>query len=117
VTTVFVVSEPLRKDEAGHWVRTHDLTDARRFGELRFLLPPGDQAPQDPRALIKSLEEGLRHFTSADFLLPIGHPAYVAWAAAVAARRCGGRLSLLHWNRRLRRYDPLRADCYPELTA
>lgn len=113
MSRVFVVSEPLRWDEEQRaWVRSRDLSPAREHGELVFLLPPGNEGPADPAVAIATLTEKLAGFTVRDYLLPIGHPLYLAWAAAIAARAAGGRLRLLHWRPRERRYHVVAAELW-----
>jgi hypothetical protein len=111
---VFVVNEPLKLDESrGEWVRYINLRPARDHGELVFLLPAG-QLPEDPQPTVDALIEGLKSITCDDYLLLIGDPRAIAWAAAIAADRTDGVLRLLQWQRDQKRYDPVVADVYPE---
>lgn len=110
---VFVVSEPLRYDAGrGQWVRSMNLNPAAAYGELIFLMPAGNEGPSDPAACVAMLQHGLKPFTADDFLLPVGHPLYICWAAAIAAQLAGGRLNLLHWQPRERAYAVVRS-CVP----
>lgn len=107
---VYVVSEPLRWDSVtGQWVKSKNLSPARRFGELVYLLPPGNEAPDDPAQVIKTLREKLRDFSPSDYLLPVGHPLYIAWATAVASQVCPF-VTLLHWKPEERAYHAVPAD-------
>lgn len=110
---VFVVNEPLKFEDGQGWVRHLNLRPARDHGELVFLLAAG-QLPDDPRPSIDALRRGLADITPEDYLLLIGDPRAIAWAAAIAADLTDGRLRLLHWQRDQRRYDPVVADVYPE---
>jgi hypothetical protein len=94
----------------GRWVRGIDLTPAAAHGELVFLMPPGNEGPSDPAVAIQALRAGLATFSAADFLLPVGHPLYIAWAAALAVQASGGPLCLLHWRPRERCYAVVRSD-------
>lgn len=112
---VFVVSEPRRWDAyRGDWVRSINLNPARKFGELIFLLPPNNEAPADPQTVIRTLTDKLSGFSVEDFLLPVGSPLYIAWAAAIAADHTDGRLTLLHWQAPERCYAPVRVDLWPQ---
>ena len=105
---VYVVHAPLRHDRAtGRWVARVDLSPAEEFGALVHLLPPqsGGNDRVDLPALAAELAAGLGDLTADDYLLPVGHPALIAAAAAYAARRTGGLLRLLEWNR-----DPVGLD-------
>lgn len=106
---VFIVSEPLRQTADHRWVRSIDLSPAAAHGELVFLMPPGNEGPSDPAYAIEALEHGLASFGPSDLLLPVGHPLYIAWAAAIACRRTGGCLNLLHWQQRARTYNVVRS--------
>jgi hypothetical protein len=97
MSRIFIPHEPLRRDpESGEMVRKIDLSPAAAFGELVFLLPPGEP-PRDPVPTIEILRAKLAGFQSNDYLLPVGSPLLIAWAAAIAARAAGGRLRLLQW--------------------
>lgn len=111
---VFVVNEPLRiNPSTGQPERIISLASAKDHGELIFLLPPGP-LPDDPRPTIIALHNGLSDFTSDDFLLLVGDPRAIAWAAAIAADKTGGPLKLLHWQRNQHRYDPVAVDLFPD---
>lgn len=105
MSRVFVPHEVLRRNlETGAFERQMDLSTAEGYGELVFLLEPG-RPPNDPQLYLPVLRAGLAGFTPADLLLPIGHPAVVAYCAALAARAAGGCLRILVWNSRDRRYS------------
>jgi hypothetical protein len=116
MSIVYVTHEPLRRDEdTGEMVRAVDLSPAEEWGELRFLLPPG-APPLDPEAVLPQLRAGLAEFRVSDFLLPVGHPVLIAWAAALACRAAGGHLRLLQWRARERRYSAVSASVWaPDL--
>ena len=100
---VFVVNEPLMW-EGGEQVRALDLTPARDHGELIHVLPAG-KLPHNMDVVVEQIKERMRDYRPDDILLLIGDPRAMAVAAAIAARRGGGRLRLLHWQRRQRTYD------------
>jgi len=111
---VFVVNEPMRWDgQRRCMVRARDITPAYEFGELIFLTPGGDP-PINPQESIDQMTSNLSkfNFTEDDYLLPIGHPLLIAWAAAIAARMAGGKLKLLHWQSRTCTYAAVDAELY-----
>jgi|HubBroStandDraft_4_1064222.scaffolds.fasta_scaffold00019_94 hypothetical protein len=106
---VYVVNEPVKRDpETGQMKRIYDLIPAEGFGSLVYLLPPGD-VPGDSKRIIDMLWDGLARFKPTDYLLPIGHPLYIAWAATVAAQKAGGTLTMLLWDNKYRCYRPVHA--------
>ncbi len=116
MSRVFIVSEPLRYDgDRRMWVRSMNLTPATVWGELVFLMPPGNEGPTDPAAAIAQLTKGLACFTADDYLLPVGHPLYIAWAGAIAARTTGGALNLLHWLPREKNYAVVRSQVFTSI--
>lgn len=104
MSRVFIPHEVLQRNpESGNFERKMDLSTAAQYGELTYLLEPG-RPPNDPALYLPTLRAGLATFTPDDLLLPIGHPAVVAYCSALAARASGGHLRLLVWNRRLGQY-------------
>lgn len=104
MSRVYVAKDPKRRNRAtGEWERAIDLTPARKFGELVFLLPDGSR-PALSQRLVDELRHGLKDYSDNDYLLPVGDPALIALTAAIAARTNGGRLRLLCWDRLLRCY-------------
>ncbi len=105
MSRVYVVNEPTRKDGG----KTMDLSPAYEHGELVFLTPPGDP-PMQLAAVVEAMKPFLKSFTSADYLLPVGHPMLIAAAGALAARASGGRFRMLLWRGSISRYMPVEVD-------
>lgn len=111
---VFVINEPLRRcPQTNTLQRTIDLTPAEEWGELIFLLPAGN-GPTDPDPTIETLLHKLKDFQPTDFLLPVGHPLYIGWAAAIAAQNTDGALQMLVWEKSRSAYRPVRAQLWTE---
>lgn len=76
--------------------RNINIRPARRHGELVPLFV--DDAPGTAQEAVNILHEQLADYDGArDFLLPVGSPELIAWAAAVAAG-VSGRVQLLIWD-------------------
>lgn len=115
---VFVVQVPSRR-EGGEWVPKYDLSAAEAFGELVWVLPPGN-VPIEPGPTVASLSAAFGAFDFLrDHLLLLGDPVAIARAVAVlCARRSfledfSGEslpISLLKWDRRADAYQPVRID-------
>lgn len=97
---VFVIQETMK----------HNLLPAQAFGELVFLLPPGQQISFSPGPIVVKMERLLRTFTDNDFLLLIGDPAAMACAGALAAKHNNGKFMLLKWDKREMKYYPIQCD-------
>lgn len=120
---VFVVNEPLRKDEAtGEYVRFLPMESAAAFGEVVELTPKGSP-PANLAPWMKMIRDGLADWRDGDFLVLVGDQALLAYAGSVIGEiiidairedeeevgRCERPpvLRLLKWERRLRAYAPL----------
>lgn len=101
---VYVVQEIFKRSRENQLVPQFNLKPARKYGDLKILLPPG-QVMLHPIPMVRELEKGLRTFNDDDYLLPIGDPSAVATAAVIAAKKNGGRFKMLKWDRRDREYN------------
>ncbi len=100
---VFIVQEPTKYDHSsGQFVPYVNLAPATEFGDLVFVLDP--RHPVLDAALVMSiLDDKLKDFKPEDFLLPIGDPAAICMAGAVACRY-SDTITLLKWNKREKKY-------------
>ncbi len=102
--TVYIVQEPLRRNlQTGELERMMDLTPAAAYGKPVVLINNG-KLPLMAAPLIQNLRQGLKDFNDDDFLLPVGSPAAMAFAGAVAAEMNRGQLNVLVWDKETRRY-------------
>jgi hypothetical protein len=109
---VFAVQQPSRlitqTDGSRKWVAIQDLTPARAFGPLHFLLQPGnifrDQLYQAQAVVTRALRQN--KFDEEDYLLPVGDPIAIALSTMVASNITGGRLNLLKYMPRTQHYEP-----------
>jgi hypothetical protein len=101
---VYVINVPKHNDpETGQWREAVNVQPAAEFGDLVFLTESG-KLPVDPEPTLQQLRHKLRNITPRDYLLLVGDPRAIAWAAAIAADVTGGTLNLLRWQRMLGRY-------------
>lgn len=108
---VFVVQRPAYFDRVRRgWVNKYDLTPARRFGELVFLLRPGNIYRDKLHGAIQHLTRELADYGPDDHLLAIGDPVAIAATVMAAARATGGRISLLKFDRMAEEYDAYEID-------
>lgn len=86
----------------------HDISPARRFGDIKCILPPGD-ANFSSHHVYEQLHEALEGFKiGEDFLLLSGDPTAIAMAAVIIDRLSAPtdeqELRLLKWDRRMKEY-------------
>lgn len=104
MSTVYVTQEVMVREANGDLRRKFDLSSAEdKYGPVRVLVPHG-QSLVSSVPVVRQLNEQLRSFTADDYLLPLGDPAIMAAAAAIAARNTNGRLNVLKWDRRQGEY-------------
>ena len=103
---VFVVQQPAKLDRFGEWKPIFDIRPARRFGQLVFItLRPGNIRLDTLDNVLDHMQNVLKDFSDADFILPTGEPLAIAAAAAIAAKVNKGRVKLLKWDKFERDYQ------------
>lgn len=101
--TVFVVHETRRRTPDGSMVPAFDLTPASAYGDL--VVMHAGPVGVDLSPYIRNFWRHLAEFDDEDFILPVGDPALVAAACAIAGD-INGRFSVLRWDREARHYIP-----------
>jgi hypothetical protein len=115
---VYVVQEPLRR-EGGIVVPRINYNTLTPYGEVRFLFQWGDFKDDDvlenTAPIIWRLRAALHSFGDDDFIVPLGNPAVIAMAVAVAAECNNGSVKILDWIRDETRYRVVTMDlnCQP----
>ncbi len=96
---VFAPQQPSRFDTATRlWIPTMNMAPAEKYGELVVLLPPNANRLHTA-PLVAAMSERMKDFNDQDWLVAIGDPSLIAAAACIAARKTGGLLRLLKWDR------------------
>jgi hypothetical protein len=115
---VFVVQEPLKKTN-GIVVPRINYQTLTPYGEVRFLFQWGelkdDDALENTAPLIWKLRAALHSFSDEDYIVPLGNPALIAMAVAIAAECNNGTVNILDWIRDESRYRVVTMDlhCQP----
>lgn len=103
---VFAVQRPAYFDqEKRGWVNKYDLTPAEAYGELIFILPPGNIYRGKFDRALSQIQEELEDFTEDDFILAVGDPVAIAASVMAASNKTGGRVNILKYDRIGKRYD------------
>lgn len=109
--TVFVVQEILKRESNGMARPKHDLTPAAKYGNLVFLLPP--EAGRFSSGLYaERMSKLLANYSDKDYILPIGDPAAMMIAGAIAAHKNKGSVNVLSWDRLTGGYLPVTVMCW-----
>jgi hypothetical protein len=75
-----------------------NMEPARKHGELVVLLPPNANRLHI-MPLLTALREGMATYTADDWIVAVGDPSLLAAAACIAARKTGGLLRMLKWDK------------------
>lgn len=108
MNTVFALHEPVYFDKASRTMVPRDLSKATEFGKLSVVFPGLDLPPPIEECSAK-LAQAMKHFKPTDYLLLGGDMDLVVFAAVLAAKNTGGKLKLLKWDGRMRKYYEVEA--------
>jgi len=104
MSKVFVPQQPSRFDAATRlWIPTVNLDPAKEYGDVEVMLPPNANRLHTA-PLIAALKDKMAGFTDDDYIVAVGDPSLIAAAACIAARKTGGSLKMLKWDRMSRNY-------------
>ena len=81
-------------------------------GKFHFLLSEFSQMIFSPGPLIYKLRQGLKNYTSDDYLLLTGDPAIIGVACSIVSDITGGKFKLLKWDKQERKYYPIEINLY-----
>ena len=80
--------------------------------KFNFLLPEFSQIIFSPGPLVYKLRQGLKNFTSNDYLLLTGDPAIIGVACSIVSDITNGKYNLLKWDKQERKYYPIEINLY-----
>ena len=89
-----------------------NIMSASKYGEFKFLLPEFSQIIFSPGPLIYKLRQGLKNFTTEDYLLLTGDPAIIVVAGSILNEITNGKYSLLKWDKQDRIYYPIKINLH-----
>jgi len=88
-----------------------DFTSALDWGEVETILPGTAQVVLSSVPALRAIRRKLRNFTDEDYILLSGDPIIMGLCMMVAAETNMGRMQLLKWDRRNKKYNPVTIDC------
>ena len=89
-----------------------NIMSASKYGEFKFLLPEFSQIIFSPGPLIYKLRQGLKNFTTEDYLLLTGDPAIIVVAGSILNEITNGKYSLLKWDKQDRIYYSIKINLH-----
>lgn len=111
MSTVYVLSNQLKVATDGRLVPKFNFQSASQYGDIEIVLDaPVNNTLDDPVRVVEELHDKLCQFTTDDYLLPIGNPVLIGWATTIAAFYSRGEITLLSWDRKNKKYQPITAE-------
>ena len=89
-----------------------NIMSASKYGKFKFLLPEFSQIIFSPGPLVFKLRQGLKNFTTEDYLLLTGDPAIIVVAGSILNEITNGKYSLLKWDKQDRMYYPIKINLH-----
>ena len=108
-STIYVVQE-IPGTQAGN--PKINIMGASQYGQFKFLLPEFSQMIFSPGPLIYKLRQGLKNYTSDDYLLLTGDPALIGVACSIVSDITNGKYNILKWDKQERKYYPIEINLY-----
>ena len=108
-STVYVIQE-ISGSKAG--APKINIIGASQYGQFKFLLPEFSQMIFSPGPLIYKLRQGLKDYTSDDYLLLTGDPALIGVACSIVSDITNGKFNILKWDKQERQYYPIEINLY-----
>ena len=106
---VFVIQE-IAGTKAGN--PKINIIGASNYGQFKFLLPEFSQIIFSPGPLVYKLRQGLKDFTTEDYLLLTCDPAIIGVACSIVSDITNGKYNLLKWDKQERKYYPIEINLY-----
>lgn len=85
------------------WIPSVNIDPAKQFGEPVVMLPPNANRLHI-MPLVVALREKMADFKPEDAIIAVGDPSLIAIAACIAAKKTGGLLRVLKWDRQTSTY-------------
>ena len=89
-----------------------NILGAGEYGTFRFLLPELSQMIFSPGPLVFKLRQGLKNYTTQDYLLLTGDPALIGVACSIVSDITNGKFNLLKWDKQERKYYPIQINLF-----
>ena len=111
-STIYVVQEIPGTQAGNPKINIMGASNYSSSGKFHFLLSEFSQMIFSPGPLIYKLRQGLKNFTSNDYLLLTGDPEIIGVACSIVSDITGGKFKLLKWDKQERKYYPIEINLY-----
>lgn len=113
MSTVYVVQQPQRWNDLKQCMEsTFDVLPAEDFGDIVYLLSPMAKPFDVQDSVLNQIKQGLSRYSDEDYLLLIGSPVLIGITCTVAALQNKGRVTLLQWSGKNKKYIPVNVKIY-----
>ena len=109
---VFVIQEISGTKAGNPKINIMGASSYSSSGKVNFLLPEFSQIIFSPGPLVYKLRQGLKDYTSNDYLLLTGDPAIIGVACSIVSDITNGKYKLLKWDKQERKYYPIEINLY-----
>ena len=109
---VYVIQEIAGTKAGNPKINIMGASNYSSSGKFIFLLPEFSQMIFSPGPLIYKLRQGLKNFSSDDYLLLTGDPAIIGVACSIVSDITTGKFNLLKWDKQERKYYPIEINLY-----
>ena len=109
---VFVIQEIAGTKAGNPKINIMGASTYSSSGKFIFLLPEFSQIIFSPGPLVYKLRQGLKGYTSEDYLLLTGDPAIIGVACSIVSDITNGKYKLLKWDKQERKYYPIEINLY-----
>ena len=109
---VFVIQEISGTKAGNPKINIMGASSYSSSGKFNFLLPEFSQIIFSPGPLVYKLRQGLKDYTSNDYLLLTGDPAIIGVACSIVSDITNGKYNLLKWDKQERKYYPITINLY-----
>ena len=109
---VFVIQEIAGTKAGNPKINIMGASNYSSSGKFNFLLPEFSQIIFSPGPLVFKLRQGLKDYTSNDYLLLTGDPAIIGVACSIVSDITNGKYKLLKWDKQERKYYPIEINLY-----
>ena len=109
---VFVIQEISGTKAGNPKINIMGASNYSSSGKFNFLLPEFSQIIFSPGPLVYKLRQGLKDYTSNDYLLLTGDPAIIGVACSIVSDITNGKYKLLKWDKQERKYYPIEINLY-----